>query len=192
MRYGIQLIIFISLIPFIDLNLKAFSICGDLGANPVETMIHTNGIWGLRVLIATLMLAPLNRYSGLKIFSQLPKPLGLVALFYILSHFLSYAIIDQGGDLKIVMVDIIETPYLIVGWGGFLCLLSVGVVSFKRLKPWYEKNRSIISGIVYSSAVLGVWHYYWNTKTIEIEALIYCLIVCVVVLWKVRITQGKL
>jgi sulfoxide reductase heme-binding subunit YedZ len=138
------------------------------------------------------MLAPLNRYSGLKIFSQLPKPLGLVALFYILSHFLSYAIIDQGGDLKIVMVDIIETPYLIVGWGGFLCLLSVGVVSFKRLKPWYEKNRSIISGIVYSSAVLGVWHYYWNTKTIEIEALIYCLIVCVLVLWKVRITQGKL
>ena len=130
MRYSTWLIIFISLIPFIDLNLKAFSICGDLGANPVETMIHTNGIWGLRVLIATLMLAPLNRYSGLKIFSQLPKPLGLVALFYILSHFLSYAIIDQGGDLKIVMVDIIETPYLIVGWGGFLCLLSVGVVSF--------------------------------------------------------------
>ena len=192
MRYGTQLIIFISLIPFIDLNLRAFGIYGGLGANPVETMIHTSGIWGLRVLIATLMLAPLNRYSGLKIFSQLAKPLGLVALFYILSHFLSYTIIDQSGDLKIVMVDIIETPYLIVGWGGFLCLLSVGVVSFKRLKPWYEKNRSIISGIVYSSAVLGVWHYYWNTKTIEIEALIYCLIVCVLVLWKVQVTQGKL
>ena len=192
MRYGIRLIIFISLIPFIDLNLRAFGICGGLGANPVETMIHTNGIWGLRVLIATLMLAPLNRYSGLKIFSQLPKPLGLVALFYILSHFLSYAIIDHSGDLKIVMVDIIETPYLIVGWGGFLCLLSVGVVSFKGFKPWYEKNRSIISGIVYTSAVLGVWHYYWNTKTIEIEALICCLTVCVLVLWKVQITQGKL
>ena len=192
MRYGTRLIIFISLIPFIDLNLRAFEIYGGLGANPVETMIHTNGIWGLRILIATLMLSPFNRYSGLKFFKQLAKPLGLVALFYILNHFLSYAIIDHSGDLKIVMVDIIETPYLIVGWGGFLCLLSVGVVSFKRLKPWYEKNRSIISGIVYSSAVLGVWHYYWNTKTIEIEALIYCLIVCVLVLWKVRITQGKL
>jgi len=192
MRYGTQLIIFISLIPFIDLNLRAFGIYGGLGANPVETIIHTNGIWGLRVLIATLMLAPLKRYSGLKIFSQLAKPLGLVALFYILSHFLGYSIIDQSGDLKIIMVDIIETPYLIVGWGGFLCLLSVGVVSFKRLKPWYEKNRPVISGIVYSSAVLGVWHYYWNTKTTEIEALIYCLIVCVLVLWKIRVTQGKL
>ncbi len=130
MRYGIRLIIFISLIPFIDLNLRAFGICGGLGANPVETVIHTNGIWGLRILIATLMLAPLKRYSGLKIFSQLGKPLGLVALFYTLSHFLSYAIIDQGGDLKIVMVDIIETPYLIVGWGGFLCLLTFCGSSF--------------------------------------------------------------
>ena len=192
MRYGTQLIIFISLIPFIALNLRAFGIYGDLGANPVETIIHTNGIWGLRFLIATLILGPFNQYSGLKIFKQSAKPLGLIALFYILSHFLSYAIIDQGGDLKIVMVDIIETPYLIVGWGGFLCLLSVGVVSFKRFKPWYEKNRSIISGIVYTSAVLGVWHYYWNTKTIEIEALIYCLIVCVLVLWKIRVTQVKL
>ena len=56
MRYGTRLIIFISLIPFIDLNLRAFGIYGGLGANPVETMIHTSGIWGLRVLIATLML----------------------------------------------------------------------------------------------------------------------------------------
>ena len=192
MRYGIRLIIFISLIPFIDLNLRAFGIYGSLGANPVETIIHTNGIWGLRVLIATLMLSPLNRYSGIKIFRQLAKPLGLVALFYALNHFLSYAIIDLGGDLRIVMVDIIETPYLIVGWGGFLCLLSLGVMSFKRLQPWYEKNRSTISGMVYSSAVLGVWHYYWNTKTIEIEALIYCLMVCILVLLKVRVTQGKL
>ena len=192
MRYGTQLIICIGLIPFIDLNLRAFGIYGGLGANPVETIIHTNGIWGLRILIATLMLAPLNRYSGLKIFKPLAKPLGLVALFYILSHFLSYAIIDQSGDLIIVMVDIIETPYLIVGWGGFLCLLSVGAMSFKSLQPWYKKNRSTISGIVYSSAVLGTWHYYWNTKTIETEALIYCLIVCILVLWKVKVTQEKL
>jgi sulfoxide reductase heme-binding subunit YedZ len=192
MRYGTQLIIFIGLIPFIDLNLRAFGIYGGLGANPVETIIHTNGIWGLRILIATLMLAPLNRYSGQKIYRQLAKPLGLVALFYILCHFLSYTVIDQGGDLKIVMVDIIETPYLIVGGGGFLCILSVGVMSFKSLQPWYEKNRSTISGIVYSAAVLGVWHYYWNTKTIETEALIYCLIVCVLVLWRIKVTQGKL
>ena len=139
MRYSTRLVIFISLIPFIDLNLRAFGFYGGLGANPIETMIRTNGIWGLRILIATLMLAPFNRYSGLEIFRQLAKPLGLVSLFYILGHFLSYAIIDQSGDLKVVIVNIIETPYLIVGWGGFLCLLSVGAMSFKSLQPWYKK-----------------------------------------------------
>ncbi|GIT34196.1 MAG: hypothetical protein Ct9H300mP4_05150 [Gammaproteobacteria bacterium] len=43
-------------------------------------------------------------------------------------HFLSYAIIDQSGDIKIIIVDIIETPYLIVGWGGFLCFFLWGLL----------------------------------------------------------------
>jgi len=108
MKHTVRLIIFISLIPFFDLSLKAFGIYAGLGANPVETIIHTTGVWGLRVLIVVLLLAPLGYFSGLELFRQFPKPLGLVAFFYSLMHFLSYAIIDQSGDIKIIIVDIIR------------------------------------------------------------------------------------
>ena len=186
MKNTIRLIVFISLIPFFDLFLKALGIYGGLGANPIETIIHTTGDWGLRILIVTLLLTPLGYYSDSTFFRQFPKPLGLVAFFYSLMHFLSYAIIDQSGDFKIIIVDIIETPYLIVGWGGFLCLLLVGIASHQHLQGWFNNNRSTISGIVYTSAVLAVWHYFWQAKTVEIEAVIYIVTILVLVLWRLR------
>jgi sulfoxide reductase heme-binding subunit YedZ len=164
---------------------------GGLGANPIETIIHTTGDWGLRILIVTLLLTPLGYYSDIAFFRQFPKPIGLVAFFYSLMHFLSYAIFDQSGDIKIIIVDIIETPYLIIGWGGFLCLLFMGIASHKRLQPWFNKNRSTISGIVYTSAVLAVWHYFWQAKTVEIEAVIYIVTICILMLWRLKITTEK-
>jgi sulfoxide reductase heme-binding subunit YedZ len=164
---------------------------GGLGANPIETIIHTTGDWGLRMLIVTLLLTPLGYYSDVVFFRQFPKPIGLVAFFYSLMHFLSYAIIDQSGNIKIIIVDIIETPYLIVGWAGFLCLLFMGIASHKRLQPWFNKNRSTISGIVYTSAVLAVWHYFWQAKTVEIEAVIYIVTICILMLWRLKITTAK-
>ena len=191
MKNTVRLIIFISFIPFFDLILKALGVYGVLGANPIETIIHTTGNWGLRFLIVTLLLTPLGYYSDIVFFRQFPKPIGLVAFFYSLMHFLSYAIIDQSGDIKIIIVDIIETPYLIVGWGGFLCLLFMGIASHKRLQPWFNKNRSTISGIVYTAAILAVWHYFWQAKTVEIEAVIYIVTICILMLWRLKITTAK-
>jgi len=191
MKNTVRLIIFFSLIPFFDLSLRAMGVYGGLGANPIETIIHTTGDWGMRILIVTLLLTPLSYYSDIAFFRQFPKPIGLVAFFYSLMHFLSYSIIDQSGDIKIIIVDIIETPYLIVGWGGFLCLLFMGIASHKRLQPWFNKNRSTISDIVYTSAVLAVWHYFWQAKTVEIEAVIYIVTICILMLWRLKIRTAK-
>ena len=191
MKNTVRLIVLISLIPFFDLSLKALGVYGGLGVNPVETIIHTTGIWGLRILIITLLLTPLAYYSDIAFFRQFPKPIGLVAFFYTLMHFLSYALIDQSGDIKIIIVDIIQTPYLIVGWAGFLCLLFMGIASQKRLQPWFNKNRSTISSIVYTSAILAVWHYFWQAKTVEIEAGIYIATISILLLWRLRITTAK-
>ncbi|GIT34197.1 MAG: hypothetical protein Ct9H300mP4_05160 [Gammaproteobacteria bacterium] len=48
MKNTVRLIVFISLIPFFDLILKARGVYGGLGANPFETIIHTTGDWGQR------------------------------------------------------------------------------------------------------------------------------------------------
>ena len=191
MKTIVRIILLVSFLPFVLLNLKAFGLLGGLGANPVEAIIHDTGIWGIRFLILTLTLTPLHHYSKQEVLRKLSKPIGLVAFFYVLNHFLCYAIIDQAGDLGVIVIDIIETPYLIVGWAGFLCLCAVGLASFNSFQEWFNKNRSTISGLVYSAAVLGVWHFYWQEKVISYEAVIHSVLMTLLVLWRLRISTGK-
>ena len=140
------------LIPYVLLSLKSLGFFSGLGANPVEAIIHDTGLWGIRFLMLTLLITPIAYYTDNRSIAKLGKPVGLMAFFYVLNHFLSYAIIDQAGDLAVIIVDIIETPYLIVGWGGFLCLLGVASVSFKRLESWFKKG-----GVCYSIKVFSCY-----------------------------------
>ena len=191
MKAIVRIILLVSFLPYILLNFKVFGFFGGLGANPVEAIIHDTGIWGIRFLVLTLTLTPLYHYSKQEVLRKLPKPIGLVAFFYVLNHFLCYAIIDQAGDLGVIVIDIIETPYLIVGWAGFLCLFAVGLASFNSFQEWFNKNRSTISGLVYSAAVLGVWHFYWQEKVISYEAVLDSVLMILLILWRLRISTGK-
>ena len=185
------LVVLVMLIPFVLLSLKSIGYFSGLGANPVEAIIHETGLWGIRFLMLTLLITPIAYYSGNRSIAKLGKPVGLMAFFYVLNHFLTYAMIDQAGDLGVIIVDIIETPYLIVGWGGFLCLFGVASVSFKRLENWFNQNRSTISGLVYTATILGVWHFYWQAKVIEIESLIYSTIITILIVWRFKVTTNR-
>ena len=187
----IPLVVLVMLIPFVLLSLKSIGYFSGLGANPVEAIIHETGLWGIRFLMLTLLITPIAYYSGNRSIAKLGKPVGLMAFFYVLNHFLTYAMIDQAGDLGVIIVDIIETPYLIVGWGGFLCLFGVASVSFKRLENWFNQNRSTISGLVYTATILGVWHFYWQAKVIEIESLIYSIIITILIVWRFKVTTNR-
>jgi len=191
MKAIVRIILLVIFLPYILLNFKVFGFFGGLGANPVEAIIHDTGIWGIRFLILTLTLTPLYYYSRQEVISKLPKPIGLVAFFYVLNHFLCYAIIDQAGDLGVIVIDIIETPYLIVGWAGFLCLLAVALASFNSFQEWFNKNRSTISGLVYTAALLGVWHFYWQEKVISYEAVLHSVLITLLILWRLRISTGQ-
>ena len=191
MKAIVRIILLVSFLPYILLNFKVFGFFGGLGANPVEAIIHDTGIWGIRFLILTLTLTPLYYYSRQEVISKLPKPIGLVAFFYVLNHFLCYAIIDQAGDLGVIVIDIIETPYLIVGWAGFLCLFAVGLASFNSFQEWFNKNRSTISGLVYTAALLGVWHFYWQEKVISYEAVLHSVLITLLILWRLRISTRQ-
>ncbi len=179
------------LVPYFLLIFRSLGYLSGLGVNPVETIIHETGLWSIRFLMLTLLIAPIAYYSGIGSIAKLGKPVGLMAFFYVLNHFLSYAMIDQAGDIGVIVVDIIETPYLIVGWGGFLCLLGVASVSFKRLENWFNQNRSTISGLVYGATILGVWHFYWQAKVVELESLIYSIILTGLILWRLRISTNR-
>ena len=103
-----------ALVPF---GLLAFGLLtGGLGANPVETITHESGQWTLRLLLVTLLVTPLRRATGLSVLVRLRRMLGLFAFFYLMVHFATYAVLDAGLDLEYVVEDLLERPYITVGF----------------------------------------------------------------------------
>jgi sulfoxide reductase heme-binding subunit YedZ len=171
------LMFFACLVPLGQLALEVFGVGGlSLGANPVEELIHRFGIWGLNFLLITLAVTPLRRLTGWNWLIRFRRMLGLFAFFYILMHFLAYAGIDQRFDLPAIFEDVVERPFITIGFTAFLLLIPLALTStngmMKRLGGRWQK----LHRLVYVIAALGAWHFYWQVKLDILEPLIYIAI----------------
>lgn len=161
------------LLPLAKLALEAFGIRGDLGANPIEELIHRNGKWGLNFLLITLAVTPLRRITGWNQAIRFRRMLGLFAFFYVLLHFLMYAGLDQRFALGYIVEDIIERPYITLGITGLLLLVPLAITSTNGMMRRLGRRWQKLHRLVYVIAVLGVWHFYWQVKQDTLEPLIY-------------------
>jgi len=174
-------------LPLGRLLLEAFGIAGlTLGANPVEELIHRCGKWGLNFLLITLAVTPLRRLTGAGWLLRFRRMLGLFAFFYVLLHFLIYTGLDQRFDLAVILEDIVERPYITIGFAGLVLLLPLALTStnrmMRRLGPRWKK----LHRLVYLIGILGVWHFYWQVKLDTLEPLIYAGILAVLLGYRIR------
>jgi sulfoxide reductase heme-binding subunit YedZ len=182
------LLFVVCLVPLGILLLEVFNLAGmSLGANPIEELIHRFGFWGLRFLLITLAITPLRFLTGQNWLIRFRRMFGLFAFFYILMHFLTYAGLDQRFDLSAIFEDIVERPFITIGFAAFVLLIPLAVTStngmMKRLgRRWQKLHR-----LVYLIAILGVWHFYWQVKLDILEPLVYIAILSVLLgyrLWR--------
>ncbi|MFC1662183.1 sulfite oxidase heme-binding subunit YedZ [Gemmatimonadota bacterium] len=136
----------------------------DLGANPVELLLHEAGVWTLAFLLLTLSVTPIRRLARWNQVIKIRRLLGLFAFFYAFLHLLVYLSLDQGFAWEFILEDVSERPYITVGFAAFLLLLPLAVTStrgwIRRLgKRWQQLHR-----LVYVAATLGVVHFYWQVK----------------------------
>ena len=151
-------------------------ITDDLGANPVETLLHATGDWTLRMLLITLAVTPLRRLTGWTWPLRLRRMLGLFTFFYVVLHLVVYLLFDRELLWSEILTDIAERPYITLGFVAFLILTVLAATSPKfmvrRLGPrWKRLHRS-----VYAAAVLGVVHFWWLVKADITEPLVYAFI----------------
>lgn len=157
--------------------LRAFEIGGfSLGANPIEELLHDLGRWGLKFLLITLLVTPLRRWTGWNWLVRFRRMLGLFAFFYIMLHFLVYAVLDQGLDMAAIVEDVIKRPYITLGMMGLLLLIPLAVTSTRAMMRRLGKSWQKLHRLVYVIAILAVWHFYWQVKLDTLDASIYALI----------------
>jgi len=180
------------LIPFGQLLFQAFT--DNLGANPVETITRSTGIWTLTFLLITLSVTPLRRISGQHWLIKLRRMLGLFAFFYVSLHFTTFILFDHFFDFQEIVKDVLKRPFITVGFTSFLLLIPLALTStsgmVRRLggKRWQQLHR-----LIYVAAIGGVVHFLWLVKIDIRRPLIYGSILALLLTYRiVTIWQPKL
>jgi sulfoxide reductase heme-binding subunit YedZ len=136
----------------------------DLGANPIETVLHWAGRSALILLLAGLAITPVRRLTGWNQIVKVRRLVGLFAFFYAFLHLSIYLGLDQGFAWSFIVEDVVERPFITVGASAFLLLVPLAVTSTKGWIRRLGKRWQSLHRLVYPAAVLGVLHFYWKVK----------------------------
>jgi sulfoxide reductase heme-binding subunit YedZ len=137
---------------------------GDLGVNPVETLLHETGRTALAILLLTLTVTPIRRLTGWNRIQRVRRLLGVWSFVYAASHFTIYVVFNHLGDIRAIWSDVTERPFIFMGMLGLVLLSLLAATStngmIRRLgRRWQQLHR-----LVYVAAVAGVVHFAWGQK----------------------------
>lgn len=163
----------VCLAPFLLLAARAFGLRGGLGPNPVEEVMLTLGTTALNVLLASLAITPLRHVTGWNWLVRLRRLLGLFAFFYVVVHFLSYAALDLRLAWGTLLEEFTQRSFIIAGLAAFAAMIPLAVTSTKGMQRRLGRRWGQLHRLVYAAAVLGVVHFYWQTKGAQLEPWIY-------------------
>lgn len=154
----------------------------DLGANPIEVITHWTGRTALTLLMVTLAVTPIRRITHYNPIIQVRRLVGLFAFFYAVLHFLTYVVLDLFFDFSAVAEDILERPYITVGFTAFVLLIPLAITSTKGWMRRLGKKWVVLHRLIYLSAGLGVLHFLWKVKADTRAPLIYGVVLGVLLL----------
>jgi sulfoxide reductase heme-binding subunit YedZ len=155
-----------------------------LGADPVRQLIHSCGITALNLLLITLLVTPARQLTGMNHLIRVRRTLGLFAFFYALTHFVVYAWLDQGLDLKAIGADIVKRPYITIGMLALLLLIPLAVTSTNAMMRRLGRRWQKLHRLIYAITLLGVWHFYWQVKKDVREPLLYFGMFLALMAWR--------
>lgn len=153
----------LSLAPLARLMLAGtHDLFGGLGPNPVELITRSTGTWSLVFLCASLAVTPLRRLAGAPWLLRLRRMLGLFAFFYAVLHFVAYLWFEHWFDLRAMLADVIERPFITVGFLAFVLMAPLAATSTDAMLRRLGRNWGRLHRLVYPIAIAAVLHYWWH------------------------------
>lgn len=170
--------------------LVAQAVSGDLGVDPVKTLEHALGLYGLQLLIAGLLISPLRRWTGINLI-RFRRAIGLLAFLYVGLHLLTWVTLDLQFRWSEIGADLVKRPYIIVGMLGFLAMVPLAITSnnasVRRMgaAAWARLHQ-----LTYVAVLAGAAHFLILVKAWPLEPILYMLaavsLVALRVVWKQR------
>lgn len=177
-----RVIFCLALLPFVFMLTGVIQ--NSLGADPARTLALDSGRWSLIFLLASLAVTPARELLKLSALAPLRRTLGLYALFYASLHLLVYIVFLLELRWSEIGSDILERPYITVGFTAFLILVALGVTSPKSMVRKLGRNWKRLHRLVYLAVVLAVVHLTWILRTDLTDAFIYGGIAATLLLYR--------
>lgn len=173
----------VCLLPFVILLQGALR--NNLGPDPADTLAQQTGLWTLRFLLLSLAITPLRNITSWGKLFPYRRTFGLFALFYASLHFVVYLVFLLQLRWTEIYEDILERPYITIGFTAYLILIALGCTSTKFMIRKLGKNWRRLHKLVYVANVLGLVHLIWILRTDLADAVFYGSILVPLLLYRV-------
>ena len=168
LKIAIHLMAFL---PLFGLYFLAFT--EQLGADPVEEVIHFTGIGAFNLLLLSLMISPIAKKFRQGYLVQTRRLIGLYSFTYACLHLLNFLAFEVQFDLKLFFNEILDRPYITVGMAALIILLSLAITSITALRRRMGQKWQKLHNWVYIAALLIALHFFWSVKSDIVEPMIY-------------------
>jgi sulfoxide reductase heme-binding subunit YedZ len=157
-------------------NAYYLALTDQLGADPVESIIHFTGIGAFNLLLLSLAITPVSKRFKISMLLKVRRLVGLYSFTYAFCHLLNFLVFEVQFDWLLFLNEIIDRPYITIGMIGLLTMLALAITSIPSFKKRMGKNWQKLHNWVYLAVLLVGIHFYWSVKSEIIEPSIYLFI----------------
>lgn len=144
-----------------------------LGPDPGKVLVDRLGLGTLVLLLITLSMTPLQKFTGWAGWIAVRRQLGLWCFAYAVLHLSAYLAFILGFDGSQLGVELRKRPYIIVGALGVFCLLVLAMTSNRYSQRRLGVHWKKLHRLVYVVLVLGLLHMLWIVRVDLKEWAIY-------------------
>lgn len=164
-----------------------------LGPEPGKAVTWFTGEWAFNSLLLTLAVTPLKTWFGWRWLLPHRRMLGLFAAFYATLHLLSYTTFILNWQWADIGSELIERPYLTLGFIAWLLLVPLAVTSTKGWQRRLKRSWKSLHKLVYLIVILCAIHYLLQIRSSWFEPTLYAVITAVILMQRIvqRISWGK-
>lgn len=170
--------------PLFTLYYLAFN--DQLGADPVQRVIHFTGIGAFNLLLITLLVSPIAKQLKQGYLLQTRRLLGLYAFSYALFHVMNFITFDLQFAWGLFVNEILKRPYISIGMLAFIFTFLLAVTSINFIKRKMGKSWQTLHNYNYLIVMLVSVHFYWSVKSELLVPLFYGFLTAVILFFRYK------
>ena len=160
-------------------------VSNSLGPDPADHLMHVTGEWVMRFLVLVLLATPLARHGWPRL-ARYRRMLGLYAWFYATLHMLVFAQVFIGWSGALLIDELVDRPYVLVGFVAWLILVPLGITSARAIRKKMGKHWRQLHRLTYIVVILGWLHLLWLSRSDVGDAVLYGVIFGLLLGYRIR------